>query len=101
MKHRPLDELEMFDLFQLAYPEKFSGDDDETWDAVQEFAEMLSGWDEIADLLGRVAMLTMPMQSGMTKRWSHCFGSVTVNGDAIDMCAAVRRDVLSAPTPAE
>ena len=39
MAAQPLDDLEMFDLLQAAYPEKFSGEDDETWEAAQKFAE--------------------------------------------------------------
>jgi len=92
MKSRPLDDLEMFDLLQAAYPEKFPGDDDETWSDAQEFAGSISGWDEIADLLGRVVMLTMPMESGLTKRLSHCLGRVTIEYGHAAMIAAVRRD---------
>lgn len=93
MKAIPLDDLEMFDLLQAAYPEKFKGDDDETFEAAQEFADSISGWEAIAELLGRVAMLTMPTESGMTKRLSHCLGTVTISGGAAHMIAAVRRDV--------
>lgn len=93
MKAKPLDDLEMFDLLQAAYPEKFCGDDDDTWEAAQQFADEISGWDAVADLLGRVAMLTMPMESGMTKRFSHCLGKVTIKDGAAQMMAAVRRDV--------
>lgn len=92
MKAKPLDELEMFELLQAAYPEKFSGDDDKTFDAAMYFAEDLSGFEELADLLGRVAMLTMPMKSGLTQRLSHCLGVVTISDGTASMCAAVRRD---------
>ena len=91
-QYQPLDDLEMFELMQAAYPEKFQGDDDETFESANEFADELQGWEDIADLLGRVAMLTMPMESGMTKRMSHCLGKVSVsNGNAM-MVAVVRRD---------
>lgn len=93
-KVKPLDDLEMFELLSAAYPEKFSDDDDETWDAAQEFANDISGYDEIADLLARVAMLTMPMSSGLTQRLSHCLGSVTITDNKASMIAAVRRDVI-------
>ena len=92
MKSKPLDDLEMFELMQAAYPEKFQGDDDETFDAAIQFAEDLSGFDELADLLGRVVMLTMPMESGITKRLSHCLGRIEVVNNSVHMCAAVRRD---------
>ena len=93
MNHKPLDDLEMFELLRAAYPEKFTDEENETWDAAQQFSDELSGWDEIADLLGRVVMLTMPMESGFTKRLSHCLGVVNISGGSAQMIAAVRRDV--------
>lgn len=98
---KPLDELEMFELLQAAYPEKFPGDDDETWDAAQNFADEISGWEDVADLLGRVVMLSMPMQSGLTGRLSHCLGRVTIRDGQAHMVAAVRRDVQTSETPPE
>lgn len=95
MNHKPLDDLEMFELLRAAYPEKFTDDEDKTWDAVQQFADELTGWDEIAELLGRVVMLTMPMESGLTKRLSHCLGVVTIREGSAQMIAAVRRNVCS------
>jgi hypothetical protein len=92
MKTKPLDDLEMFELLAAAYPEKFKDESDETWEAAMEFASELSGFDQLADLLGRVAMLTMPMKSGLTERWSHCLGRVEVKDRSIHMTAAVRRD---------
>ena len=96
MKATPLDELEMFELLQAAYPEKFNNDEDETWEAAMQFADELSGFDELAALLGRVTMLTFPMESGLTKRLSHCLGKVEIKSDSVSMIAAVRRDVESA-----
>jgi hypothetical protein len=93
MKAKPLDDLEMFELLSAAYPEKFKDDEDETWEAAQQFADEISGFEEVADLLGRVVMLTMPMESGLTKRLSHCLGSVTIKEGSAQMIAAVRRDV--------
>lgn len=93
MKFKCLDDLEMFELLQAAYPERFRNDDDETWNAAQIFADEISGWDEISELLGRVVMLTMPMESGLTKRVSHCLGKVTLKDGMVHMTAAVRRDV--------
>ena len=89
---KPLDDLEMFDLLRAAYPEKFTDDEDATWEAAQQFADEISGWDDVADLLGRVVMLTMPMSSGLTKRTSHCLGAVTIRDGSAHMVAAVRRD---------
>lgn len=90
---KPLDDLEMFELLMAAYPEKFKNDDDETWEAAQQFAEEISGFEEIADLLGRVVMLTMPMRTGLTQRLSHCLGVVTIKDDSANMLAAVRRRI--------
>lgn len=93
MKSKPIDDLEMFELLQAAYPEKFPDEEDSTWEAAQQFACDINGWDDVADLLGRVVMLTMPMKSGLTERYSHCLGKVTIKDGTVDMTAAVRRDV--------
>ena len=92
MKTKPLDDLEMFELLQAAYPEKFPDDEEETWEAAQSFADEISGWEQIADLLGRVAMLTMPMQSPLTGKYAHCLGKITIHDDQASMVAAVRRE---------
>ncbi len=93
MKTQPLDDMEMFELLQACYPEKFPDDEDETFEDALNFASELSGFDELADLLGRVAMLTMPMKSGLTERLSHCLGPVKFSDGAAHMMAVVRRDV--------
>lgn len=93
MKVIPLNDLEMFDLLSAAYPEKFKDEEDATFEAAQDFADDISGWEEVADLLGRVVMLTMPMESGITKRLSHCLGKVEIHDGSASMVAAVRRDV--------
>ena len=93
MKTQPLDDMEMFELLQACYPEKFPDDEDETFEEALNFASELSGFDELADLLGRVAMLTMPMKSGLTERLSHCLGPVKFADGAAHMMAVVRRDV--------
>jgi hypothetical protein len=92
MKIIPLDDLEMFELLQAAYPDNFPNDDDATFDAAIQFANELYGFDELADLLGRVVMLTMPMRSGMTGRYSHCLGKITAKEGGVNMMAVVRRD---------
>lgn len=93
MKAKPLDELEMFELLRAAYPEKFTDEENETWEAAQQFADEISGWEVIADLLGRVVMLTMPMKSEITKRPSHCLGTITIKDGSAQMMAVVQRDV--------
>lgn len=94
MKTQPLDDLEMFELLQACYPEKFPDDEDETFEAALDFASELSGFDELADLLGRVAMLTMPMKSELTGRLSHCLGRVEFSDGSASMMAVVRRDAV-------
>ena len=87
-----LDDLEMFELLQIAYPEKFPGDDDKTFEAAQEFAESISGWEEVADLLGRVVM-TAPLMAGpLTGTAMHCLGRVSLVNGHMRMTAAVSRD---------
>lgn len=92
MQHQPLDDLEMFAVLRAAYPEKFPNDDAETFDEAQHFADELDGWEEISDLLGRVAMLTMPLQSPLSNKFSHCLGPVRAAGGLFNLEAAVKRD---------
>ena len=63
-KHHALDDLELFELLQAAYPEKFPDDSDASWDAVQDFAHNICGYDDLAELLGRVErpiLMSAPM----------------------------------------
>jgi hypothetical protein len=96
MRNQPASDLEIYELFCAAYPERFNDDEsegDEVWDAVEEFAENLSGFDDISDLIGRLVMLAMPMESGLTKRRSHCLGKITIGKDGnAYMVAGIRRD---------
>jgi hypothetical protein len=93
MKKQPLTDLEMFELLQAAYPGKFPDDidPDGAWDAAMEFADNLHGFDELADLLGRVAMLTMPMTTAITGELVHCLGQVDILEGKANMLAAVKR----------
>lgn len=83
----------MYDLMRAAYPELFPGDDDETWDRIEEYVENFEAYDGLAELLGRVVMLTNPMSSGLTGRLSYCLGTTTIENGSVQMEAAVRRDV--------
>lgn len=85
----PLDELELFELFRVAYPEKFKDDSDETWDTIQDFVENLGGTEDIADLLGRVVMLAGVVESELTKKRYHVLGSADSRGYWV---AAVTRE---------
>ena len=98
MKARPLDDLEMHELLRLIYPKHIQNDDDEFFDLSAEVCASATiylgdGFKvTLADLLGRVVMLTMPMRTGMTGRLSHCLGAVTIRNGEAHMIAAVRRD---------
>lgn len=89
----PLTDLEMFELLQLAYPDKFPNDDNDTWEAAMDFAEELSGFEELADLLGRVVMMTSPLRSALSGKLSHGLGEVTINDHHFQMRAVISRDV--------
>ena len=93
MKIIPLSELEMFELLQVAYPGRFEDKDDDSWDNAMDFVDQIQGFDEIADLLGRVVMMSSPMRSALTDKQRHCLGAVKVSGDSVDMIAVVKRDV--------
>jgi hypothetical protein len=107
MKHKPLDDLEMHELLRLCYPDHIKNDDDEFFDlsagiCAGAMIDLGDGVEvSLADLLGRVVMLTMPMRTGMTGRLSHCLGEVTIRDGSADMVAAVRRDAPAATKEAE
>ena len=95
----PLDDLEMHDLLRLLYPEHIRSDEDDYFELSQEACEQVINLGDgvnvtLSDLIGRVVMLTMPMQSGLTGELSHCLGEVTIADGSAQMCAAVRRDVV-------
>ena len=97
-KPHPLDDLEMHELLRLMYPEHIRSDDDAYFELSQQACESIvdlgDGFEvPLPELLARVAMLTMPMQSGLTGALSHCLGEVTIADGAAQMRAAVRRDV--------
>ena len=98
MKNQPLDDLEMHDLLRLLYPEHIRSDEDIYFELSQYACEQVIDLGDgvkvtLADLLGRVVMLTMPMQSGLTGELSHCLGEVTIAEGSAQMRAALRRDV--------
>lgn len=97
-KAKPLDDLEMHDLLRLIYPEHICDDGDayfELSSSIRDECVVDLGDDfvvPLADLLGRVVMLAMPMQSSISGRMAHCLGEVTVTDGKATMVAAVRRD---------
>ena len=99
-KPHPLDDLEMHDLLRLLYPDHIRSDDDAYFELSQQACESMvdlgDGFEvPLPELLSRVAMLTMPMQSGLTGTLSHCLGEVTITDGSAKMRAAVRRDVTN------
>lgn len=97
-KVTPLDSLEMHELLRLIYPEHIRSDDDEYYDlsadvAENSIVELGDGVEvPLAELLARVCKLTMPMQSPLSKTWTHALGHMILKDGAINMIAAVRRD---------
>jgi hypothetical protein len=98
MKTQPLTDLEMYDLIQTAYPGKFPDDidPDGAWDAVMEFVDNFSGFDELADLLARVTTLTMPMTTALSGELVHCLGAVYISEGKANMVSVVKRKVTNA-----
>ena len=94
----PLDSLEMHELLRLIYPEHIKSDADEYFDLSAEIADecMINLGDGVevplAELLARVCTLAMPMQSALSKTWTHALGHMTLKDGAINMIAAVRRE---------
>lgn len=92
MKHQPLDDLEMVELIWAAYPERFKDESNEDWEAALQLAEEIDGFDDLADLLGRVVMLTIPAASSFTGDYYHTLGKVVKGGGSWNMVAAVKRE---------
>jgi hypothetical protein len=97
MKAKPLDDLEMFELLQLTYPEKFSDESNQTWNSAMDFIEEMQGFESIADLLGRVVMLAPPMSSGFSGKLRHCLGKIEIADSKVTMAACVARDIMEPP----
>lgn len=93
---KPLDDLEMFELIQLCYPEKFPDESDETWDAVRDFVDCdLQGEEMLSDLLARVCMLALPVRSPLSGTNYHCLGQISENGEGYNILAAVKREAVT------
>jgi len=95
---QPLDDLEMHDLLRLLYPEHIRSDEDAYFELSQQARESTvdlgDGFEvPLPELLARVVMLTMPMQSNLSGRLAHCLGEVTIADGTAQMRAAVSRDV--------
>ena len=99
---RPLDSLEMHELLRLIYPEHILSDEDMYFDLSADVAEncivdLGDGFKvTLADLLGRVVMLTTPLESGLTGKLVHELGKVTVSDSSVQMYAVVKRSARGA-----
>jgi len=93
-KHiQPASDLELFELIVAAYPNKFdeNGPDD-IWDEVMEFIDdNFGGFDNAAELIGRIVYLTNPSSSVITGGLFHCIGPVTMSDGQCSMMAAITR----------
>ena len=94
---KPLDELEMTELMWAAYPDRFNEDTDPEGEAALQFVDEMEGFDAIADLLGRVVMLTIPSRTAITGDLRHALGKVefSADGSSASMIAAVSREVIN------
>lgn len=97
MNAQPLDDLEMHELLRLIYPDHIRSDDDEYFYLSADIAEncivdLGDGFEvSLADLLGRVVMLTTPLESGLTRKLVHALGKVIVSDSSVQMHAVVKR----------
>ncbi|MBO2834625.1 hypothetical protein [Pseudomonas aeruginosa] len=104
-----ISDLELYELVVAMYPEKFGARDeqgDDLWDEVMEFVEddlvgeLLCTEEGLRELLGRVLLLTHPIQSGITGKLYHALGVVEVIGDKVQMQAAAKSEISTVePVP--
>lgn len=99
MNTKPLDDLEMHELLRLIYPDHIRNDEDQYFELSQAICDEATvdlgdGFKvTLADLLGRVVMLTPPLESPLTGRLMHGIGKVTIVKNQVQMVAAVTRPV--------
>lgn len=92
---KPIDDLELYELIVMAYPDKFDENSDEDiWDDVMEFVEQeLGGIDTVSNLLERIVMMTNPIQSCLSNKFYHCLGNVKLKQGEVYMTTAISRSV--------
>lgn len=94
---RPLDALEMHELLRLIYPQHIRSDDDEYFDLSADVCDnamidLGDGFEvSLAELLGRVVMLAIPLRSELTGKLFHALGKVTVSDSSVQIDAVVKR----------
>jgi hypothetical protein len=107
MKARRLSDLELFEVVVAAYPERFevreeAGDD--IWDEVLEFVEndlcgsLLEDEQGLREFLGRILLLTHPLQSPLSGKMFHALGKVEIRENTVCMMGGAKAEILtSAP----
>ena len=90
---KPADDLELYELIVAAYPDKFDENGPvDIWDDVMEFIDSnFGGFDNAAELIGRIVYLTNPSSSAITGDLFHCIGPVTISDGQCSMVAAITR----------
>lgn len=95
--HRPLDDLERFEIMQAMFPDEIS-DDNDAWDNIDDII-----WDKFEidaenfdDLVGRLVMLAPVMSSPLTNTVHHTLGRITIADGQQNIVAAVKRDAVEA-----
>lgn len=94
---KELSEMEIFELMCAAFPEFGTRGDkgEDIWDQVmEEFQQITEDPALVLDLLSRMVYLAMPTVSPLTDKVFHVLGRVTVSGGAVQMQAAVKREVV-------
>ena len=87
-----VDDLEKFEILQACYPDKFRDEDDDSWDAAQEYIEDEKAWDLIERLLmvcGEV------MESELTGKQYRVFGKdvETISGKSTMKLSLIKREI--------
>lgn len=100
-----ISDLELYELVVAAYPEKFADRDEageDLWDEVMEFVEddlvgeLLCSEEGLRELLGRVLLLTHPVQGGISGKLCHALGPVEIKGDQVHMRAVAKAELEEA-----
>lgn len=93
MSVQPLDDLERFEIMQAMFPDEV-GDDNEAWDNLEDTIHEKFNIDvEDFDLLvGHLVMCAPVMGSPLTGKQNHVLGSVSINGNQLQVVAAVKRE---------
>ena len=87
-----LDDLEVFELMQALYPEKFKGEDDATFDAAIDFFDELLADGCGRKLIAKLVMLTPTITSELTGEKYHALGTISGNAFVAHVRRKTRRN---------